>query len=131
MGVLVLGDSEKLILERAGVQALILFGSRALGIARENSDFDLGVIGARSHEVYDLVYDLASAKIGKPVNIDLVFLKDAPQELRSHVASYGRVLYQNDPRVFADFREIVMQSSADFAPLRAIFSAATLARISL
>ena len=122
--------SEKDLLEKVGAKAVILFGSQALGKARTTSDFDVGIIGQNRLEIYDLVYNLLAAKIDRLVNIDIVFLDEASLELRSHVAAYGKILYQKEPRVFADFRQKVMIEAADFAPLRAIFSAATLLRIS-
>lgn len=121
--------AEKSLLAEAGVSALVLFGSRAQGLARLESDYDVAVIGGQP-EIYDQLYDLLSKKINRLVNIDIVFLSNAPLELKSHVAAYGRVLYEQSPKEFADFRQEVMIESSDFSPLRAIFSAATLARIS-
>ena len=94
-------------------------------IARE---FDLHYTGEKS--VYDKLYDLLSKKINKLVNIDIVFLESAPMELQTHVAKYGRVLYQTSLHVFPDYRERVMRKYTDFAPLRKIFQKATLERIS-
>ncbi len=121
---------EKSFLAKAGVGALVLFGSRAQGLAGAESDYDVAVIGGQA-EIYDQLYDLLSKKINRLVNIDIVFLSRAPLELKSHVAAYGQVLFEQSPKEFADFRQRVMIESADFAPLRAIYSGATLARISL
>lgn len=112
------------------IQALILFGSRAQEINRDDSDYDIGVIGPNSTTSYDLLYTLLSEKINQLVNVDIVFLSDAPMELQSHVAKYGIVLYQQKPVTFANFREQVMRMYADFAPLRRLFQQATLERIS-
>lgn len=122
-------SEEKSFLSQAGVEALVLFGSQAQGIARANSDYDVAVLGGRS-ELYDVLYDLLSKKINQLINIDIVFLSRAPLELKSHVSTYGRVLYERSPNEFADFRQRVMIESSDFAPLQEIFSGATLSRIS-
>lgn len=126
-------QTEQLLLRDLGVRAVILFGSQALGIARLDSDYDFGVILDTSTDrkkAYDTLYDLLSAKINKLVNIDIVFLDTAPMELQAHVAKHGLALYQSDSRIFADFKERVMNIYADFSPLRTIFSNATLSRIS-
>lgn len=120
---------EKGKLKQLGVKALILFGSQAQQVATKDSDFDIGAIGKSGKNVYDELYDLLSTKINRLVDIDIVFLYEAPMELQSHVAEYGRVLYEDPPTTFANFREKVMIDYADFAPLRKIFQQATLARI--
>lgn len=117
-------------LRKHGIQVLILFGSRAQGIGKSDSDYDIGVIGPNRTSSYDFLYALLAEKINQLVNIDIVFLPDAPMELQSHVAKYGIVLYQQEPISFANFREQVMRTYADFAPLRQIFQQATLQRIS-
>ena len=116
-------------LTQLGVHALFLFGSQAQNVDTEKSDVDVAVMGKKNKEVYDVLYDLLSGKVDRLVDIDIVFLFEAPMELLSHVATYGIVLYQDTPTRFADFREQVMNTSADFAPLRKIFQQATLARI--
>lgn len=117
-------------LNHLGITAVILFGSQAQNITRHDSDFDIAVIGPYSKPAYDTVYDMMSQKINRLVDIDIVFLANAPLELQKHVANYGRVLYQKNLNVFANFRQKVMTDYADFAPLRTIYSTATLARIS-
>jgi len=120
---------EQITLNRLGIRAVILFGSQALGISHPNSDYDIAIIGSKTPKAYDYLYDLLSQKINQLVNIDLVFLSDAPMELKNHVARHGQVLYQSNPTEFANFKEKTMTQSADFAPLQAIFSTATLSRI--
>ena len=119
------------------VSALVLFGSRAQGIARENSDYDIGVL-VSDHAVlenrekrkvlYNSLYDILSTNIAKLTNIDIVFLEEMPAELKAHVVKNGQLIY-GDPFAFANFKEREMLAYADFAPLREIFQRATLARI--
>ncbi len=122
------------LLTAFSIEALILFGSQAQNTASKLSDYDIGVLiqpGKKySHKhVYDAMYDLLSEKINQLVDIDIVFLRDAPLELQHHVAKYGIPLYEQTVYSFARFRESVMLTYADFAPLRKIFQAATFARI--
>lgn len=126
---MVISDIEKLKLSSLGVNALILFGSQAQGLANSMSDYDLFVIGPKDQKVYDSVYELVSEKINKPVDIDIVFEETSPMELQNHVAKYGKVLYQKNESIFANFKQRVMLSYSDFSVHRAIYSNATLARI--
>lgn len=131
-------EDEKQTLQNIGVSAVVLFGSRALGTAREKSDYDIGILQndpkiLRSPEkrsaAYDVLYNLLSSKIQSLVNIDIVFLDTAPGELRAHVMKYGKPIFEISPNIFADFRERIMTEYADFAPLREIFHQGILARI--
>src|SRR3989344_4093158 len=112
---------EEKMLREIRVTAIILFGSQARGVAQEASDYDVGILGTKTKTTYDSVYDMVSAKIGQLVNIDIVFLGDAPMELQHHVASYGRALFEAKPGLFASYKEAVMDKYADFAPIRRMF----------
>ena len=123
-------------LKTLGVDALILFGSRALGVARQTSDVDLGVLvqtdridPAYRRAVYDELYTIVTDEIRLPITVDIVFLTDAPLELQSHVSRHGIVLFERRPQAFVRFKEQVMRQVADFAPYRALFEQATLARM--
>lgn len=126
-------DTEQQTLKDLGISAVVLFGSRAMGTARKGSDYDIGVLlsvrNAKRVEMYDALYDILSSKIQSLVNIDIVFLENAPGELRAHVMKYGKPIFQASPNVFSNFRECVMTEYADFAPLREIFHQGILARI--
>ena len=131
-------ETEKQIFRKLSVGALILFGSHAQGRAGTLSDYDIGVIvedksilrsPERRKEIYDALYDILSAHINQLVDIDIVFLEDAPYELRAHVMKYGKVLFESRPGVFADFKESTMIHYADFAPLRKLFQEGVLSRI--
>lgn len=132
MDQIIFTQKEEKTLKVIGVEALVLFGSRAQALNGPKSDYDLAVLissVAKKKDVYDLVYDLISAKLNQLINVDIVFLSEAPLELKNHVAKHGRVLYQANPRTFLQFKESVMNDYCDFAPLRFEFQKATLARI--
>lgn len=116
-------------LRQLEIKAVILFGSRAQEANRPTSDYDIFIIGRHSPEAYDVVYKVLSGKIQQLVNIDIVFQSMAPMELQNHVAQYGQTLFQENPAVFADFKSYVMETYADFEPLRRLFQQATLERI--
>ena len=134
---LVLNKNEEKKLEALGVEALILFGSQAQGLATERSDIDIGVLveypilrdRQQRKNVYDALYDMISGKHDRLTDIDIVFLQDAPMELRAHVMKYGVPLYECNPRSFPRFKEYVMDSYADFAPNREEFQRGILSRI--
>ena len=129
-------DNEKKMRDLS-VSALVLFGSRAQGLARENSDYDIGVLVSdysvlknrkKREGLYNSLYDILSSSIAKLSNIDIVFLEEMPAELKAHVVKNGQLIY-GDPVAFANFKEKEIIAYADFAPLREIFQKATLARI--
>lgn len=131
-------QEEHEFLKRLGVEALILFGSRALGLEKSDSDYDFGVLvrdeniltSERRRELHNALYDMLSEKMNQLVNIDIVFLKMAPLELQRHVMYHGIPLYAENRRTFARFKERVMIESADFAPYRDIFEQQVLSRVS-
>jgi len=136
---------EKNILKGLNVEALILFGSYAQGLAGHLSDVDIGVLvkdvrvlkdRAKKNELYDSLYsDVLSPLVGRTLkrlcNIDIVFLQDEliNLQLKYHVSSRGIPLYERHTRAFADFKEYAMERYADFAPLRRMFNESILARI--
>lgn len=140
-----LTQEEKKILEGLGVEALILFGSHAQGLAGPLSDVDIGVLvedqrilndRSRRNELYDSLYlNVLSPLVGRAVkrlcDIDIVFLQDelVNLQLKYHVSNRGIPLYERHTRAFADFKENIMERYADFAPLRRMFNEAILARI--
>lgn len=136
MNTITFSSSEEETLKRLGVTVVVLFGSQARGIAGEASDYDIGVLreaegGRASQEkaLYEELYDVFSAKIGKLVDIDIVFLDAAPMDLCHHAANFGFVLYEQPPGTFARFKEMVMLRYADFAPYRRMFQEQLLKRI--
>ena len=124
-----LSKQDKSDLKNLGIKALVLFGSQAQGVANEESDYDFFIIGPKSEKTYDFLYDILSEKINRLVDIDIVFEADTPMELKMHVCKYGKVLYENGNYVFADFKQKTMLDYSDFAPLRSVFSNATISRI--
>lgn len=140
-----LTKEEKKILEGFDVEAVILFGSHAQGLAGPLSDVDFGVLvrdarmlkdRAKRNELYDSLYfnvlsPLAGRAVKRLCDIDIVFLQDelVNLQLKYHVSNRGVPLYERHTRAFLDFKENIMERYADFAPLRRMFNQAILARI--
>lgn len=125
-------------LEKLGVSVVYLFGSQAEGTAKNFSDFDFGILLKDSKilfdfkerkKIYDNLYDIFSAQIKHLVNIDIVFLQDVYLQLQYHTISRGKIIYEEDPKISADYKEKVIEEYADFAPIRKEFHKAILERI--
>lgn len=126
---------EQTLLRSLDVELVVLFGSHVQQIGSETSDYDIGILLSPKSQLtdrktlYNTLYDLLAPKINKLVDIDIVFLSEAPLELQFHVSKYGLSMYERTSQSLARYREQVMNLYADFAPLRRIFQEATLARI--
>lgn len=124
------------MLNRMGVVCIFLLGSRALGVERQNSDYDFGILlkklppkGPLRRETYHTLHDVLGDIIDALCNVDIIFLQDAPLELRFHTARYGKVLFETDPQYRGLFLENTIREYADFEPYRRVFEEAVLARI--
>lgn len=121
-------------LQRLGVDVVYLIGSRALGLQRPNSDFDLAVVmhnpsKLQKHELkmYDELYKIFSATLPKiPVaspypyniiNIDIIFLQKAPLYYALEAAKNGKILFEISAQLRTAFEEKNIQEYADIEPL--------------
>lgn len=107
------------IVERAGVDLLVLFGSRARGEARPDSDWDLAYrVGKGANGSFDpdaLLADLVRA-LGSD-RIDLVDLNRGSALLRFRIAAEGKPVYQTDPDAFRAFQLEAVRFWCDVAPV--------------
>ena len=114
-------DDVREIARRAGVDLLILFGSRARGDARTGSDWDFAYSmrgGSRAGGAFDpdaLLADLVLA-LGSD-RIDLVDLAQGSALLRFRVAVEGKPLYEGTPDAFRDFQIESSLFWCDVAPV--------------
>lgn len=119
------------------VQALYLFGSRAQGVEGPLSDYDFGVLMAdeghkRGGKLYDAMYDILAPLCPRTLEndiIDIVFVRDAPLELRFHIIRYGKVLFDENPRERGRFEDITTMLYCDYRPILDMFDKAILATL--
>lgn len=78
------------VLESAGVHFALLFGSRAEGRARPDSDVDIAYWGPPGLDEWDLRAQL-------PGVVDLVDLRRAPDQLAGRISLTGIVIVDADP----------------------------------
>jgi predicted nucleotidyltransferase len=114
------------VLAAHDVTVAYLFGSRAEGRARPDSDHDVAVLFGRDDLPLDATERLAAdlaAVLG--TRVDVVDLARAGLELRGRVAEAGRLLYSADDAVrvrfevdarmrWIEFRPVVEQTTRSF-----------------
>src|SRR3989338_9508198 len=135
--IITLSTTDQNKLTALGVQSLYLFGSRAQGVAGPLSDYDFGVLMQdEGHKcggkVYDAIYDILSPLCPRTLKndiIDIVFIRDAPLELRMHIVRYGKVLFDAATRERVRFEDITTMLYCDYRPLLDMFDKAILATL--
>jgi len=108
------------VCHRHGVSLVVLFGSQATGMARPDSDLDLGILvdeypvePARELAlIRDLVYALRRA------DLDVIILNQANPSLCYQAARDGRPLYEREPGTFDRFRFRAWKRFIDTARFR-------------
>jgi predicted nucleotidyltransferase len=107
------------------VVAIYLFGSRSQGVEHPLADYDYAVLTrGREHkrggelymQLYEILAEVSPRTLEQDV-IDIVFLANAPLELRFHVIRYGKVLYDADPRERLEFEALTGLLYADYRPI--------------
>jgi len=86
------GPDGDVVVERlraAGAAFALVFGSRARGDQRDDSDLDIG-----AWWVADAPH---SWTVDLPAGVDLVVLNSAPLELAGRIALDGQILFDDDP----------------------------------
>ncbi len=76
------------------VHSVILFGSRAVGNERKESDFDLCIISKPDMDVG--LKERISLENSVPDNVDISLLTELPVNIRRRVFIEGEVLYTRD-----------------------------------
>lgn len=96
-----------------GISILVVFGSRARGTHRPDSDLDVAVLpdgtlrGSRWHFQADIA--VALADLSPEGRVDVVFLDQAPVALRQRIMEHGRVLLNRDPEAWKELRVRTMR----------------------
>lgn len=88
---------------RWGLDALWIFGSRATGSARPNSDWDLAALFRTRPDPAELFELRGEFELLAGVPIDLIDLDGASPVLARQVAKYGRLVVENNRRRRIEF----------------------------
>lgn len=101
-----------------GIAALLVFGSRARGSERPDSDLDLAVLPAlgedpRARRALQTDLAVACAELAPEGRIDVVLLDEATDLLRQRVLESGRLLVCNDAAAFRDLRVRTLREFGD------------------
>jgi uncharacterized protein len=105
------------VLAAAGVRFAYLFGSRASGQHRPDSDADIAIMPVRA---LDLLAEVGLAdRLAQALQVpavDLVDLRRAPLGLRGRVLTEGRLLYSSDEPGRVAFEVRTRNEYFDFLP---------------
>jgi predicted nucleotidyltransferase len=88
------GQLEQLWTQQPELEAVVLYGSRAMGRQRPGSDLDLTLRGPRLQHQDLLGLMQAIDDLLLPWSVDLSLEQELPQELRDHIARVGQVVWQ-------------------------------------
>ena len=100
-----------------GISALLIFGSRASGSPRPDSDLDIGVLPDSSdpqvRRALQSRLAVALADLAPEGRVDVVLLDEAPELLRQRILETGRVVICPDPAAFQELRVRTMREHGD------------------
>jgi predicted nucleotidyltransferase len=110
------------------VSALVVFGSRARGTSRPDSDLDVAILPASpdSSERRHLQARAAAAlaHLAPEGKVDVVILDEATDVLRQRILSQGRLLLCQDPEAWRELRVQTMREYGDREWVRRIYQEA-------
>lgn len=122
-----------------GVGVLYLYGSRAQGTARVDSDYDVGIVftdpanASTDINSYNKLYDVLSDAFPdtrKGPKLDIALLQRANAKLQLDAINHGLVLFESNPRVRADYEESVIKRYDDYQYLQREYDDATFSAFS-
>jgi predicted nucleotidyltransferase len=116
-----------------GISVLVVFGSRARGTHRPDSDLDVAVLPDTedSRARWRLQSGLAAAlaDLAPEGRVDVVLLDEAPDTLRQRVMETGRILLCRDPEAWKELRVRTMREYGDREWARRLFQEAQFRRL--
>lgn len=110
------------------VQAALLFGSRATGKARPDSDVDVAVLLSLESNVDGSALRRLISALTKEIaadRLDVVILNGAPPALAFQVLKYGLVAFERDATSLHRFRVRTYSAHADYEPVERFFREVT------
>lgn len=119
--------------EIPGIAVLVVFGSRARGTARPDSDLDVAVLpesaDSRDRRYLQAKTAAALADLAPEGRVDVVLLDKADAVLRQRIMETGRVLLCRDPETWKELRVRTMREYADGEWARRLFREAQIHRL--
>lgn len=117
-----------------GIAALLVFGSRAQGKERPDSDLDVAVLpsvgeDARVRREIQTRLAVELADLAPEGRVDVVLLDEAPDLLRQRVLETGRLLICHDLKAFQELRVRTMREYGDREWVRELMLAAQKRRL--
>lgn len=116
-----------------GIAVLALFGSRARGNPRPDSDLDVAVLPDTSdpQSLRNLQAGLAVAlaDLAPGGRVDVVILDEAPDVLRQRIMETGRILICRDAGAWRELRVKTMREYGDREGVRRLFQEAQRRRL--
>ncbi|MEK7172639.1 MAG: nucleotidyltransferase domain-containing protein [Patescibacteria group bacterium] len=105
------------MVKKRGLEFAVVFGSRANGKARGNSDLDIGVLDPKT-ETYDRYGDLYNdfSKIFKGYNVDLRMIKGSEPVFLYNALCKGKFLAGNKQN-FYNYKFFAYKNFVDSKPL--------------
>jgi len=103
-----------------GIKLLVLFGSRATGRGRPDSDWDLALLVGPGVKPQDVAFRLwqALSERARTVEWDVTPLNNASSIFQGLVATRGRPLYQGRGSDWAEFVSLALRRYEDDAKWR-------------
>ncbi|HXV64455.1 MAG TPA: nucleotidyltransferase domain-containing protein [Vicinamibacteria bacterium] len=120
----VVEQARRLLEEFPEIGVAVLFGSRATGKARPDSDLDLAVLpveGDVSRRRLQSRVAVALADLAPQGRVDVVFIDEAPELLRHRIMETGIVLLLKDGQAWRTWRIRTMREHGDREPVRRLF----------
>jgi len=118
---------------KLGVAIVYLFGSKATGRASPLSDIDIGIVlkspasESDPRTFYHIFYQLFS-EVYPRSKLDIVFLQTASLSLQYAVIKDGKILFEEDPKLTADYVNLVINQYLDFKPVLDLFDQVSMER---
>jgi predicted nucleotidyltransferase len=108
----------KKIAEKYKLNFLALFGSRAIGLERKDSDYDIAYSPQEEFD-YDKEYflSLELARVFKSFKIDMVSTKNSPPLLMREIAFNSKLLYEKEKNSFDYFQMYAFKIYVEAKPL--------------
>lgn len=104
--------------QKYSLSLLLLFGSRAKGNERADSDFDIAYLSERKLDLMEeakMICDLI--EIFKSDKVDLTNIEKAPPLLMKHIFDDNKILFCADEKIYDTYRSYSLKRYMEAKPL--------------